>query len=217
LTFASEKTNYQKYQARRKQEPVKKRRLSRRARRRRAVFSLLLLAALALLLYAIFANRYTLTKMFYPVPYYDEIAAVCEAWGEEVPLVLAMIQTESNFRPEVTSPKGARGLMQVMPDTGMWMADRMGLADFSADLLFEREWNLQIGVAYLAYLRQLFDGDEVLAIAAYNAGPTRVRGWLQEGVWDGSEASLADIPFKETRDYVRKVLDRLARYQRLYS
>jgi soluble lytic murein transglycosylase len=135
--------------------------------------------------------------------------------GEELPLILAVIHTESRFREDAVSSSGAVGLMQVMPGTGQWMADRLGLTGYSAEKLYEREWNLTIGISYLHYLRQQF-GNIVQALAAYNAGPNRVQGWLDTGDWDGSQAMLDDIPFTETRDYVKRVLKAYDSFKKTY-
>ena len=146
----------------------------------------------------------------------DEIAPICMENGEELPLILAVIQTESRFREDAVSPVGAVGLMQVMPDTGRWMADRMGLRSYSPEKLREREWNLAIGIAYMHYLRQQFPGSLAQALAAYNAGPNRVQGWLNAGVWDGSLEKLDKIPFSETRNYVKKVLRAYESFKKIY-
>ncbi|MEL7622928.1 MAG: lytic transglycosylase domain-containing protein [Clostridiales bacterium] len=162
------------------------------------------------------SNKDILLRTLYPAPYYDEIAPLCQEFGEELALVLALIQTESRFRETALSSRGAVGLMQVMPDTAQWMADQLGLEDYKAENLHERQWNLKLGIAYLHYLRQQFPGSLVQALAAYNAGPTKVRSWLGEGQWDGSRENLEEIPYKETRNYVEKVMDRYEAYRRIY-
>ncbi len=176
----------------------------------------LLLLIMVLLIAIVAANKDTLLRTLYPVPYYDEIALLCQEFGEDLPLVLALIQTESRFRQDALSSPGAVGLMQVMPDTAQWMADQLGLEDYSAEKLYEREWNLKLGIAYLHYLRQQFPGSLVQALAAYNAGPTKVRSWLAADQWDGSRDNLEEIPYKETRNYVEKVMNRYETYRQIY-
>lgn len=118
-------------------------------------------------------------------------------------LVFAVIHTESGFRTQVVSRAGARGLMQVTPDTGAFLAARLGLEDFHPDMLFDPGVNIRMGTYYLRYLLDLF-GDRDTALAAYNAGPTRVRSWLEDpGITE--EGRLANIPFAETRNYLEKV------------
>ena len=149
------------------------------------------------------------------IPYLDEIRPLCYEMDEDLALVLAVIQTESGFRPSVVSTRGAVGLMQVTPDTARWMAGQIGLDGYTDDKLYEKQWNLTIGISYMQYLRRLFDGNLPQALAAYNAGPTRVRAWLEDGDWDGSVELIDDIPYGETRNYVKKVLKSYDRYRRL--
>jgi len=151
-----------------------------------------------------------------PAAYVEEIAPLCEKLGEELPLVLAVIQAESRFRENIRSPKGAVGLMQVMPDTAGWMAEQLGLEDYADEKLYEREWNLIIGISYLRYLQQLFPDNLAQTLAAYNAGPNRVKSWTSAGDWDGSAGKLEDIPYAETRNYVKKVLKIYDNYRRIY-
>ena len=128
-----------------------------------------------------------------------------------------MIQTESNFREGAVSPKGARGLMQLLPSTAEWLAEKNGESDYHDDKLFEPAYNIETGSRYLAELLKQFNGNEVVALAAYNGGRGRVRNWLDEGIWDGSEAHLEQIPFSETRAFVQRALKNSRSYQRLYG
>ena len=95
-------------------------------------------------------------------------------------LTIAVARQETEFRDLAVSPKGARGLMQIKPSTGSEVASRIGLRGNIKRLLADREYNLRIGSGYLDYLLEKFDGSYLLAIAAYNAGPARVSGWLRE-------------------------------------
>ncbi len=118
-------------------------------------------------------------------------------------LVAAVIKVESAFRKEAVSSKGARGLMQLMPETAAWLTEGQNGAAAKIDL-FEPEVNIALGVQYLQYLLDLFP-TEYAALAAYNGGPSHVKRWLNQGIWDGSWAASQQIPFGETRSYVRKV------------
>jgi len=119
-------------------------------------------------------------------------------------VVKRLVWVESKNDPGAVSYRGAKGLMQIMPDTGLWMAEKMELSIGSEDL-FDPNTNIKIGTAYLAYLKNRFDGDMRLALIAYNAGEGTLRRWLNnpELVEDGI---LITIPYRETRDYVRKIL-----------
>jgi soluble lytic murein transglycosylase len=152
-----------------------------------------------------------------PAAYAEEIASLCRDLGEDLPLVLAVIQAESRFQADAVSPKGAVGLMQVMPDTARWVAETHRLDGYTDEKLFEREWNLTIGISYISYLRRQFPDSLAQILAAYNAGPNRVRTWLDNGEWDGSDASLDDIPYNETKKYVKKVLKAYNSFRKRYA
>jgi soluble lytic murein transglycosylase len=140
------------------------------------------------------------------------------AAGPEQALVLAIIRQESAFDTGAVSPAGARGLMQIMPATARTMAARSGIA-FSRDrLLDDPDYNLRLGSAYLHSLVQDYGGSYLLSLAAYNAGPTRVRDWLAANGDPRDQAVDAVdwvelIPLSETRNYVQRVLETLAVYR----
>lgn len=127
-------------------------------------------------------------------------------------LVAALIQVESGFRPEAVSSKGAVGLMQLMPETAFWLAEKLSL-QITAGKLREPDVNLKLGTFYLKLLLEEFPTEQA-ALAAYNAGPNNVWRWLNQGLWDGSKQRIEQIPFGETRAYVLKVgsTKRLFRY-----
>lgn len=152
----------------------------------------------------------------YPLHYWDTLSEQALDHGLEPLLVAAVIRTESNWRIRAESAPGARGLMQVMPETAREVAGFLGLHDFGVDQLFEPEVNIQIGTYYLAALTREFDGNVVAALAAYNGGARHVRTWLAEGRWNGQADAVDDIPFPETREFVRQVLRDWAVYGQLY-
>ncbi|MCL2121206.1 MAG: lytic transglycosylase domain-containing protein [Clostridiales bacterium] len=184
----------------------------RRRKGKRRIRPFLMIAAI--LVFAVFIAR-DVYAYWASIPYYDEIASLCQEIGEETALVLAVIQTESRFRPNALSPRGAVGLMQIMPATARWMADRLGLEGYDDDKLYEREWNLTIGISYLQYLRRQFPDSLPEILAAYNAGPLTVRNWLDAGDWDGSLAMAGDIPYRETRNYVKTVMKAYDAYRKM--
>jgi len=119
--------------------------------------------------------------------------------------VAAVIHTESGFRENAVSARGARGLMQVMPSTAEWVAGRIGYPSFSVEMLFDPRYNIEIGTWYLADLIRQFEGSAVVALAAYNGGRGEVDRWLRQGIWDGAEANLAQM-FSPAYTVVRKQL-----------
>ncbi len=136
----------------------------------------------------------------------------------ERPLLLAIVRQESAFAPDAMSRAGARGLMQLMPATAAGIAGKLQLAFSLARLTTDGIYNLILGRSYVENLLDDFGGSYALAIAAYNAGPSRVRQWMQEfGDPRGSDISMVDwiemIPFGETRAYVQRVLENLQIYR----
>ena len=125
--------------------------------------------------------------------------------------VYGLIRQESRFVMDARSHVGASGLMQVMPATAKWTAKKIGMTQFTPDQITDREVNVAIGTGYLKLVLDDFEGSMPLATAAYNAGPSRSRNWrngpvLEAAIW------AENIPFQETRDYVKKVLSNTTNY-----
>ena len=146
----------------------------------------------------------------YPTPYRRDVLAKAREIGLDPAYVYGLIRQESRFITDIRSSAGASGLMQLMPATARWTAKRIGLP-YSADMISEPDTNLRLGTAYLKLVLDDFDGSQALAAAAYNAGPGRSRRWregpvLEPAIW------AENIPFNETRDYVKKVLSNAVYY-----
>lgn len=131
-------------------------------------------------------------------------------------LVKAVALVESGFNPKAVSPKGARGLMQLMPATARPLADLRGLAFEGGSLLDDPRANLEMGASFLAGLLKEF-GDARIALAAYNAGPRRARDWWKARRTSDLEAWVEQIPFDETRHYVKRVTLSWEEYRRIYA
>ena len=149
----------------------------------------------------------------YPLQYRAEIEKAAAAYGLPVSLVFGVVHTESRFQPNAVSPVGAQGLMQIMPETGLWLAVKLGIDEYD---LMDPETNLNMGCWYLNYLIGLFGDDYNAVLAGYNAGHNRVRGWMQEEEYT-ENGKLAVIPIKEAADYVQKVLSAQKEYQAIYG
>lgn len=106
--------------------------------------------------------------------------------------------------------------MQIMPDTAFWIAKQKGIDNFDIDSLHDPEINIKLGCWYIADLSREYGGNLPLVIAAYNAGRGNVRGWISENVWDGDIKNIDNIPFPETRQYVRNVLKAYEAYKAIY-
>ncbi|HHY47949.1 MAG TPA: lytic transglycosylase domain-containing protein [Firmicutes bacterium] len=182
---------------------------------RRLAKIVLLGACCFLLWYLAYESRWFARRLC-PIRYQREISRYSFEHDVDPFLLLAMINVESKFSRFAESPKGARGLMQIMPETGAWVAEVIGLGEFSPDMLYEPHVNIRIGSWYLASLQREFGGDLTLALAAYNAGRGTVHQWLSGGVWSGGEEHIDRIPFPETRKYVRRVLRSYRMYKWAY-
>ena len=124
-------------------------------------------------------------------------------------LIAAVIYRESKFR-DVTSKAGAKGLMQILPETAHFIARTSGGTEFEQGDLADPQINISYGSWYLRYLLDRYDGNIVAAVAAYNAGHGRV------DEWGGKELTVEDIRFPETADYTRDVIDKRGDYAREY-
>jgi len=131
-------------------------------------------------------------------------------------LVAALVLQESNFDPVVKSHANAVGLMQVLPSTGRGYARKLGVRPFSADRLTDAEVNVRIGTQIFADTIKKFGGVH-FALAAYNAGDSRVFGWQRERPGMPQDEFIDDIPFPETQNYVKRILGTAEDYRRLYG
>lgn len=132
-------------------------------------------------------------------------------------LIAAVIYTESHFR-DVTSPAGAKGLMQIMPATADYIAHKSGGSAFEQGDLATPGINIAYGSWYLRYLLDRYGGNELLAIAAYNGGEGKVDEWMIDARSQGERFSATDhIPFPETREYVQRVFDARERYREQHA
>ena len=143
---------------------------------------------------------------FFPTPYREAVDNAAERFGVDRALIYAVIKAESNFDPAAVSHAGAKGLAQITDNTAQYVAEMIGVEYGSGDS-FDAEKNISLSAAYLRYLLQKYNGDIRLAMAAYNAGEGNVDKWLAE------DGEMKDIPFGETKKYVRKV----KLYRRIYS
>jgi soluble lytic murein transglycosylase len=152
----------------------------------------------------------------YPQAFSAEVETAAAKAGIPAQLLYAVMREESGFRPDVLSVVGARGLVQIMPETGRQIARGLGAASYSPDELFVPERNLELGAAYLASLLARFEGRVSAAVASYNAGPEAVERWLtQNGALDDDEW-IETIPYDQTRAYAKRVLRSFTIYQALY-
>jgi soluble lytic murein transglycosylase len=147
----------------------------------------------------------------FPMPHQGAVVKRAAEIGLDPAYVYGLIRQESRFITDARSGVGASGLMQVMPATARWTAKKIGLTDFKPYQINERDTNITIGTAYLKLALDDFEGSLPMAAAAYNAGPNRPRAWREGPVLPG-EIWAENIPFDETRDYVKRVLSNTTAY-----
>jgi soluble lytic murein transglycosylase len=152
----------------------------------------------------------------YPQAYKSDVEKSAKEFGIEPEWIWAFMRTESMYRPDVISPVGARGLMQLMKYTARNLTRLLGENDQDMDLL-DPQVNIRLGSQYLGRLNRKFKGRLPLVAAAYNAGPHRVEGWLVNFGQLDTDEFIEHIPFLETRNYVKKVVRYHTFYRRLYA
>lgn len=181
-----------------------------------AVVALILVLCVAVFVYTdMFSKiRLGIEHSIYPLKYEQEILAAGEKYGLEPELISAVIYAESRFDEKATSDVGARGLMQIMPETFVWLCEKRG-EDYAADDLYNPFINIDYGAYYLSWLYTHF-GDIYTACAAYNAGIGAVEGWLQSDMYTEDGVTLSYIPYGETSNYVAKIQGAVVKYNELY-
>lgn len=153
-------------------------------------------------------------QALYPFPYLQNIVQ----WSQERKinplLVTSLIRQESRFMPKIKSAVGATGLMQVMPETATWVADKINLKKYSLENVDD---NIKLGTWYLGHTHDEYKNNSMLAVASYNAGPNAVADWLKRFSFSDPDAFAEKIPFPETKGYVKSVFENYWNYLRIYN
>ncbi|MBQ8072434.1 MAG: dephospho-CoA kinase [Clostridia bacterium] len=154
----------------------------------------------------------------YPLEYRDLITAGAEENNLQPAFVAAIIRNESSFQPRAESGVGARGLMQLMPETAQWIADKTKMTGYAFDRMYDPESNIRFGCWYLNYLSRLFQGDPICVACAYHAGQGQVTAWLSDPSLssDGVKLNLDAMADGPTKTYARRVIKAYGIYQTLY-
>lgn len=157
----------------------------------------------------------SILRAVYPQKYNDYVETYSRQYGVDASLIRAVIRTESSFDPDATSEVGARGLMQIMPETLEWLCYRMG-SYVSVDALADPETSIRYGTYFLHLLLEEFGGTRE-ALAAYHAGRGSVVKWLADDAYSADGKTLDRIPYRDTAHYVRKVEQAQIMYEKLYG
>ena len=199
--------------------PLRRVRAARRRRQRRRTFLTILASALTVLIalgaWALFGrDRADLSR--YPMTYAPEIRAAAAEFSLDPAYVASVVLAESSFDAEAVSSVGAIGLMQIMPDTGEWIAGKLEDEPFDVQRLYQPEVNLRYGCWYLRFLLDRYDGDMSTASTAYHQGQGRVDQWLEDPEYSEDGRTLTAISSAVTDTYVNRIMESYAHYQELY-
>lgn len=160
--------------------------------------------------------QYRRALEYYPVAYTEQIRQYAEEYELDPYLVQSIMRCESSNDPDAVSDAGAIGLMQIMPDTGVWIAHKLDLdAVYTQEMLYDPDVNIEFGCWYLRFLNGRFNGNTKQIIAAYNAGHGSVEDWLEDPRFSAN-GELLTIPFEQTARYYDKVTTAYENYTTLY-
>lgn len=163
----------------------------------------------------IFSCNFVL-RIIYPLHYEAIIEKYSEKYDLDILFVASVIRAESSFDVDAISPKDARGLMQIANITGRWAAEELDILNYNEEMLFNPDVNIRIGCWYLDKLRKEFDNNISNVLAAYNAGSGNVNKWLANEKYSPNGEDLIEIPFGETREYIKRVNRNYKMYTYLY-
>ena len=178
-----------------------------------------LIIILLLILFGPMKIQNRILEMMYPREYENFVSLYSKEYNVDENLVYALIKAESNFNPDAVSGKSAKGLMQIVDETAMDVAKALSL-NISQEELIERlndiDLNINLGTKYISMLLEKYE-NIALALTAYNAGIGTVDNWIEKGTIKSDGSDVENIPYKETNQYVRKILRDYYIYQKLYS
>ena len=181
------------------------------------IFIIIIAILIIVVFLGIFKNK--ILKIIYPKTYKEIVSVYSEKYNVEENLVFALIKAESNFNSEAVSHRDAIGVMQIMEETAKDVANKNSIKIENENIkqeLLKIDNNINIGTKYLSTLLEKYKNKEI-AVAAYNAGIGTIDGWIQKGIIKSDGSDIENIPYKETNNYVRKILRDYEIYKKLYN
>lgn len=178
---------------------------------------LIFLLAIVFILFRVLKVQNIVLKNIYPMKYSEYVDKYAEENGLDKYMVYAIVKAESNFNPDVKSQSNAIGLMQLLEATAIEMSNTIDNQAVTERELYEPEINIKLGTSYYAYLLEHYKGNNLLALTAYNAGMGNVDNWIKNGIIKSDGSDIENIPYKETNNYVRKILRDYQMYYKLYD
>lgn len=156
-------------------------------------------------------------RLIYPIHFRDYITQYSRMNNLNPYMTISLLKEESYFNPEAVSSSNAKGLMQMLPGTAMDIAKWKGLDYVNSSDLFQPQKSIEFGTAYLSHTKELLNNSNLFAVAAYNSGPGAVKNWIKNNPNGDKDQFVENIPYKQTRDYVKKVFGSYWNYRRIYS
>lgn len=181
------------------------------------IFIIIIAILIIVVFLGIFKNK--ILKIIYPKTYKEIVSLYSEKYNVEENLVFALIKAESNFNSEAVSHRDAIGVMQIMEETAKDVVNKNSIKIENENIkqeLLKIDNNINIGTKYLSTLLEKYKNKEI-AVAAYNAGIGTVDGWIQKEIIKSDGSDIENIPYKETNNYVRKILRNYKLYEELYK
>lgn len=177
---------------------------------------LVIIVLIITLLFGVFRVQDIILKKIYPTKYSEYVYKYAQEYEVDPMLVFAIIKAESNFNPNVVSSSNAVGLMQLMDTTAEEIANKLDISILKGASLYNPELNIRLGTKYFSNLMKEYNNNYLLALTAYNAGIGNVGKWIEQGIIQDDGSDIENIPFKETNNYVRKIVRDYKIYKELY-
>ncbi len=178
---------------------------------------IIVLLIIFIILFGILKIQNFILKKIYKTDYSEYVYKYSEENNLDPLLTFAIIKAESNFNRNIKSRSGAIGLMQLMESTALEEAEEVNEEIVVTESLYNPEINIKIGTKYYSKLIKKYNNNMLLALAAYNAGIGNVDSWIKQGIIKEDGTDIENIPFKETNNYVRKIVRDYKIYQKLYK
>lgn len=177
----------------------------------------LIILILLVLILKVFKFENIILKNIYPTEYSEYIYKYSEQYQVDPLLMFSLIKAESNFKKDCISSSNAIGLMQLMDSTAEEVAKNIEMEYNSNTTLYNPEENIKLGIKYFSELMKYYNQNYILALAAYNAGIGNVSNWIDKGIIKEDGSDVENIPFKETNNYVRKIVSNYKIYKKILN
>ncbi len=183
----------------------------------KVIIGIVLAIVILLIIMRIFNIKEIVLQNMYPKKYSEYVEKYSKEFNIDPLLIFSIIKAESNFDADAKSSSGAEGLMQLMESTAAEIANKIDDTSVEKDSLFDPEKNIMIGTRYYSELLNIYNGNMLLALTAYNAGIGNVNKWIEDGRIKNDGSDIENIPYKETNMYVRKIIRNYKMYQSIYN